>query len=316
MEKVLITVVVPVYNVEGYLTKCIDSILAQSHSCLELILVDDGSTDRSGQICDEYAERDKRIKVIHKPNGGLSSARNSGIDIASGEYIAFVDSDDFIHPLMMEWLINTAQEYDVPLVCCDYTSTKFPKEKERNVELFDVHEAIGKLLDDTGYKCFAWNKIYEKTLFDGIRYPSGKLFEDIPTTYKLFKKTSKIAYCKNPLYFYSIRPGSISRYKFSGRDRDLLEAIDSILEAESSDGDMTDRLKLGYMSYYLYYIKKGLTAKANISGDYNKLHRFIRQNITAILAADNISFRKRAQLVLIGICPKLYKNMCVVLYSR
>lgn len=316
MEKVLISVVVPVYNVEGYLSKCIDSILTQSYSCLEIILVDDGSNDSSGQICDEYAERDKRITVIHKTNNGLSRARNSGIEIASGKYIAFVDSDDFIHPLMLEWLINTAQEYDVPLVCCDYTSTEFPKEEKRRVELLDMQEAIGRLLDDTGYKCFAWNKIYEKSLFDGIRYPSGKLFEDIPTTYKLFKKTSKIAYCKNKLYFYSIRPGSISRYKFSGRDRDLLDAIDSILEAENSDGDMPNRLKLGYMSYYLFYVKKGISARADISEDYNRLHNFIKENFTTVLTADNISFRKRTQLALIGICPKLYKNMCIVLYSK
>lgn len=132
----------------------------------------------------------------------------------------------------------------------------------------------------------------------------------------MFKKTSKIAYYKNQLYFYSIRLGSISRYKFSVRDRDLLDAIDSILEAESSDGDMPDRLKLGYMSYYLFYVKKGITARANISDDYNKLHRFIKRNFNTVLMTDNISFRKRAQLALIGMCPKLYKVMCIALYSK
>ena len=255
MEKALITVVIPVYNVEDYLAKCIDSVLSQSYSFLEIILVDDGSTDSCGQMCDKYAEKDKRIKVIHKSNGGLSSARNSGIDIASGKYIAFVDSDDYIHPLMFQQLIHIAQEYDVPLVCCDYTSTRFPDEEKYNVEFFNTQEAVDHLLDDTGYKCFAWNKIYERSLFNGIRYPLGKLYEDISTTYKLFKRARKIAYFNNQLYFYSIRTGSISRYKFSSRDRDLLDAIDFVMREEDSDIGISDKLKLGYMSYYLFYVK-------------------------------------------------------------
>ena len=316
MENILVTVVVPIYNVEPYLCKCIDSILEQSYSNLEIILVDDGSLDKSGEICDTYANKDNRIKVIHKSNGGLSSARNSGIEIATGEYILFVDSDDYTHPLMVEKLVKTAEKYKVSIVCCDYTSEKLPEDEEEIIEIIDRDKAICKLLNDDGYKCFAWNKIYKLTLFKDVKYPIGKLFEDISTTYKVFKKASKIVYLKNTLYFYRIREGSISRYKFSHRDRDLLEAINTVFQDACSSRISNGELIMGYMSYYLHYIKKGIIARSDLSDEYSELCKIVRKNWYNIFTQKNISFGKRIQLAIIGFNPKIYKYLCILIYNK
>lgn len=308
MERYLVTVVVPIYNVEAYLDECINSILEQSYSNLEIILVDDGSLDSSGEICDFYAAQDNRIRVIHKVNGGLSSARNSGIEIANGDFIAFVDSDDYIHPKMIEGMIDLACLYGVSIVCCDYTSVEFTDNKSV-VEVLDNRTAICRLFDDSGFKCFAWNKIYRRDLFKDIRYPQGKLYEDIQTTYKLFKIVDKIIYTKDKLYYYRIRENSISRYKFSERDSDLLEAIHSVMNDSNLLRIANEDLKVGYMGYYLWYIKKGIAAGANITDSYYELNRIVKENYLSLFTHKNISLKKRIQLFLVGFCPKIYKQL-------
>lgn len=306
MEKNLVTIVVPIYNVEAYLHECVDSILGQSYSNLEIILVDDGSLDSSGKICDFYSTQDNRIKVIHKLNGGLSSARNSGIEIANGDFIAFVDSDDYIHPKMIERMVDLACLYNASIICCDYTSTEFTDKKIVS-KVLDNRRAICRLFDDNGFKCFAWNKIYRRNLFKDILYPQGKLYEDIQTTYKLFKMVDKIIYTKDDLYYYRIRENSISRYKFSERDRDLLEAINNVMNDSNSLGIASGNLKIGYMGYYLWYIKKGMAAGANITDSYYELSRFVKDNYLNLFIHKNISLKKRSQLFLVGFCPKIYK---------
>ena len=222
-QNVLISIIVPVYNVENYLPRCVDSILAQTYRNLEIILVDDGTRDASDKICDAYAARDSRIRVIHKENGGLSSARNAGIEIARGEYLGFVDSDDWIEPEMYELLLEKALQYDVKLVVggrYDFSSRRNEKtvglcpEKE---EVVTGMELLGRVFTWQGCDSAAWDKLYHRSLFGTIRYPLGQISEDVAMFYKLAELVDRAVLCDKPLYNYYHRPGSITTAKLSDK---------------------------------------------------------------------------------------------------
>lgn len=206
----LISVIVPVYNVEKYLRKCVDSILAQTYTNLEIILVDDGSPDNCGKICDEYAAKDSRIKVIHQENGGLSAARNAGLDVATGDYIGFVDSDDYIAPDMYEKLYQAIEIYNSDIALCGFK--KFELESRTEVyekKLLYRDEFLKELLLEN-IKSYAWNKLYKKSLFDNVRFPEGELFEDLKIMHLIGEKVSAVSFTNKILYYYRIRQGSIT----------------------------------------------------------------------------------------------------------
>lgn len=222
-----ISIIVPIYNVEEYLHRCVDSILNQTFTAFELILVDDGSPDNCGAICDEYAKKDKRIKVIHKGNGGLSDARNAGIDIASGEYLGFVDSDDWIHPQMYEVLYKGIVENNVKISICEYEETERQREFEHISDIsYNVQKGLDLLVSKNVTAVVAWNKLYHKSLFDKIRYPVGKIHEDEFVTYKLLYEAVKISYCENRLYFYFINENGITKSEYSPKHLDMLDAFE------------------------------------------------------------------------------------------
>ena len=217
----LISVIVPVYNVERYLRRCVDSILAQTYENLEILLVDDGAVDSSGAICDEYAAKDARVQVIHKPNGGLSSARNAGLDRARGEYLAFVDSDDWIEPETYEYLLGLIRKYDVKL---SYTGRYDVKEEtgERTVglcpkteETVSAREFVGRIFLWNDVDSAACDKLYHRSLFENYRYPEGKVCEDVPVTYQVVLKTDFVAVGNRPMYNYYHRKGSITQSQVS-----------------------------------------------------------------------------------------------------
>ncbi len=227
-----ISVIVPVYKVEPYLKRCIDSILCQTFTDFELILVDDGSPDRCGEICDEYAKKDSRIYVIHKENGGLSSARNRGIDRAfqssDSKFLSFIDSDDYVHPSFLEYLYKALIENDVKISVCKYEIIHNEKEAfEKEQYSSYIVDAISLYTDKNNYvyTINAWNKLYEKNLFKEMRYPLGKLYEDAFTTYKLLYEAGKVAMIDLPLYKYFVREGSIMHKKtYTVKDLDEIEA--------------------------------------------------------------------------------------------
>lgn len=228
----LITIVVPIYNVEPYLKKSIDSIINQTYQNLEIILVDDGSPDNSGKICDEYAKKDNRIKVIHKENGGLSSARNAGIDMAKGKYISFVDSDDYISNDYIEYMYNILKKYNVKMSTCEtqviYGNENI-KEKEKNVvTLLDKSELFYNILFDKKSDVSAYSKLYHISLFENIRFPNGIVYEDTATTYKLIEKCDKIATGSKKCYYYYYRLGSISKSR--GFNKNELDYIKNTAE--------------------------------------------------------------------------------------
>jgi glycosyltransferase involved in cell wall biosynthesis len=210
-----VSIVVPVYNMEDYLKKCVDSICRQTYSNLEIILVDDGSTDSSPELCDEYQKRDARIKVIHKKNEGLSCARNDGIDSATGEYLMFADSDDWLEPDMVEYMYTNIKKSGVRLAICGYYTVKGNKKRRHSVKedrILERRAAMRELTDfsEPGYiPNPAWIQIMERGLMDNIRFPAGRIYEDALTTYKLVEEADRVLVLKEPKYNYYQRKGSI-----------------------------------------------------------------------------------------------------------
>ncbi|WPK76452.1 glycosyltransferase family 2 protein [Eubacterium callanderi] len=238
---ILISIIVPVYKVEKYIEKCIETIREQTFKNLEIILVDDGSPDRCPEVCDYYAQKDSRIKVIHKKNGGLSEARNSGLEIMTGEYVAFIDSDDYIDSNYIFDLYKTINEEEADIVSCNYyqLDENYHKLKYRKKiinsqkKIFDNIDAIKDvLLTNSINDVITCNKLYKSDLFFrySIRFPVGKIHEDNFTTYKLFYYAKKIVYIEKPLYYYRRHNDSITANYFSLKRLDMLEAASETKE--------------------------------------------------------------------------------------
>lgn len=223
----LISVVVPVYKTERYLDRCMNSLLSQTYRNLEILLVDDGSPDACPEMCDSYAQLDGRVRVIHKENGGLSDARNAALDVMNGDYVGFVDSDDWIAPDMFEYLYAGLAGNNAGISCCEvtkvYTYRMESKFGHSNV-VYDAETALNELFFDR-QENYAWNKLYRAELWDGVRFPVGLNFEDIATIYKTFEGAGSIAFLRNPKYYYCIRPDSISGTKDFAFRRDIYQAI-------------------------------------------------------------------------------------------
>lgn len=230
----LISVIVPVYNVEKYLGKCVDSLLGQTYRELEIILVDDGSPDRCGEICDAYAKKDHRIKVIHKENGGLSDARNAGIKKASGEYLLFVDSDDYIERDLIEKVAEAAEKTKCDMVMFDYVREEetfsLPLYSELPEHKVLTLESNPEILIST---LSAWSKLYRREFYleQGHWFPKGRLYEDLGSIPKLFLDAGSIVYVKGAFYHYLIRPGSImTSTKFEKNYTDRTAMYQAILD--------------------------------------------------------------------------------------
>lgn len=225
----LISIIVPVYNVEEYIEKCVNSIINQTYKNIEIILVDDGSKDSSGKICDELKQKDSRIKVIHKENGGLSDARNAGLKIANGDYIGFVDSDDYIKEDMFEILYKLNKEHNADISIVSfyeiYKGKVIGVRDSKKLEELNKIQAIKELLIDTKIQSYAWNKLFKKQLFENIEFPKSKNFEDIATTLLLFEKANKVALLEEPKYYYVRRDNSIIGVRNYKTYKDYLEVI-------------------------------------------------------------------------------------------
>lgn len=217
----LLSVIVPVYKVEDYLHQCIDSILNQTYKNLEVILVDDGSPDESGAICDEYAQLDSRVKVLHQENAGLSAARNRGIEVCHGDYVAFVDSDDYIDVHMYKELIDFLEEENLDIVVCSGYRDKdgiikggsYSYEKE----IFEKDRFMPAAL--TTRFTPAWDKVYKRKVIGDVRYPEGRKFEDSATTYLIFNNANRVGSYDKPFYYYRVNMNSITQTSFDAKSR-------------------------------------------------------------------------------------------------
>lgn len=236
----LISIIVPCYKVEKYLPKCIDSIINQSYTNLEIFLIDDGSPDSCGIICDNYSKKDSRIKVIHKSNGGLSDARNVAIDKMTGEYVVFVDSDDYIAPTHIEGLYKMIQYHKAEISINSFTTfydglIPHPHSKPTKEYVYTGLEATERMFYQDMFDNSAWGKMYKSSLFNNIRYPKGLLYEDLPTTYRLMLKASKVIYNNNETYYYLLRSDSIERSKFSSEKLNSALKLMELMELMEQD---------------------------------------------------------------------------------
>ena len=252
-----LSVIVAVYNIESYLEKCVRSILAQTYRNLEIILVDDGATDGSGILCDRFAKEDARIVVIHKENGGLSDARNAGIEMATGVFLAFVDGDDWIDPDMYECMINELNQHQADVAICRYRQIyqdTIVDESTGKVQIFDGTEALRMLLleeDAIQIQNAAWNKLYRKDFLGGQRFPKGKWYEDVVYTTKLLARSSRCVYLDSAKYNYVIdREGSIMNVGFNKRI--LTDLIPAYLEKAAFLMELGEETLL-QIHHYFYY---------------------------------------------------------------
>lgn len=224
----LISVIVPIYKVEDYLHRCVESIMNQTYRKLEIILVDDGSPDNCPALCDKYAKKDSRVKVIHKKNGGLSDARNAGMEVATGEYISFIDSDDYIAADFFEILYNTMQSENSDIAECSvvkfYEDNHFDKYSDDNkITSYSNQDALSGLISENPFKQHVWNKLYKADLVLDIPYAVGKLNEDEFWTYQIFGRAEKITRINKTMYYYFQRESSIMGNTYNLRRLDALE---------------------------------------------------------------------------------------------
>lgn len=299
----MITIVVPVYNVENYLHRCVDSILNQSYTDFEILLVDDGSPDNCGKMCDEYANTDSRIFVIHQKNGGLSSARNTGLnwfyEQNRSDYITFVDSDDWLHPEYLRVLMNGITEDLVKISVCDFkrVTAETPHENYNNVN-FGLTSPEDFLVNHFWQYNYACGKLYHKSVFDDVRYPIGKIFEDSFTTYKVLHKCEDIAYTDLQLYYYFQNEQGISHSPWKPAELVIFDAMQEQLKFYKEKGLQKAfykefQLFVSHHAYQIVRIKENKNDlkknKATLKEIKKALRKYLKEN-KAIFNVHNMTY--------------------------
>lgn len=307
----LISVIVPVYKVENYIKQCVESILHQTYTNLEIILVDDGSPDKCPWICDEYAKIDKRVIVLHKENGGQSSARNKALEVAKGDYLAFVDSDDYLSENMYSVMMETMLSEKCDIVMCARVDVFNNRKKEYFFlpasRTYSGEEALDLMLMDT-IGSQPWDKIYRRNTYEGLRFPEGRIYEDIGTTYLAFSRCSKFSYIHTPLYYYRMNESGTS---FSEKPNKIFDTFLSFYErmkyAEVSKSKALNRcLKLTFgtaMGALNYHIRFGFEQeKKNIP----IVESFLREYKARIMKNVEISIPRKLLLELYLLAKPFY----------
>jgi glycosyltransferase involved in cell wall biosynthesis len=306
----LISVILPVYNVKDFLPKCVASVCGQTYKNLEILLVDDGATDGSGALCDQLAESDARIAVCHKPNGGLSDARNYGIARASGEYITCIDADDYVDSDYVEYLYELIRKYQTDLSVCQHRVVFSDKVRDlggTGDELISAHDSIRRMLYHDVVDTSAWAKLYRKSLFDGIQYPVGRIFEDIATTYKLMHKAGQIALGYESKYCYIMRATSIVNTGFSKKKLDLLEMTDQMAQEVLQWYPDLQSAVLRRQVYARFSTLNQMLHTEECAAERKEIIRYIRQHGKAVLRDPNTPKRDRAAIHLLNISYRLYR---------
>lgn len=307
------------YKVEKYLRKCLDSVTGQTYKELEIILIDDGSTDRCGAIADEYALNDNRIKVIHKQNTGLADSRNQGVEASNGEYILFVDSDDYIHPRMIEELYINACNKNADVVICDYV--KVTENEEPGNLQSEYHAEVITITDDNRLEYMlgktkivftvAWNKLFRREALGDIRFPTGRIHEDEFWTYKILHRAQKVIYLKETLYYYVQRDDSIMGARTYIKSLQRLDAYQERIQYYKSRKMVSYEYQM--LNHYRYFLtdfinnvyKQGKCTKTEIK----PYMQYIRKEYLLHIWKYNISFKTKLGYVLYALAPGLYDKM-------
>lgn len=322
-----ISVIVPVYNVEPYLHKCINSIINQTHKDFELILIDDGSPDSCGLICEDYAKRDRRIKVIHKENGGLSSARNSGIEVAKGKYIAFIDGDDYVHPNMLEVMYNTAEQHSSDMVVCDFVKVNENDDYEINssksikkIQHFTNIRALMQLFsnDHDDYITGAgnnvkwvvvWNKLYKRELFIYDRFYEGHICEDEFIIHKLLYSCRKVTYISCEFYFYVQRTDSIINSSYSIKRFDKVKALQDRADFfnQIDQQYLHEKAIKSYVDVFFWNYYKAKNELINVNSQLLKLRKEFNHHLIYILKCNQIGWKQKIAIMVFFVSPYLFE---------
>lgn len=306
----LISIIVPIFNSSKQLRRCIDSILSQTYTDIELILVDDGSTDESGEICDEYAKIDKRIRVIHKENGGQSSARNIGIQEAQGSYLSFIDSDDMVSIDFLYYLYKNIIDYNAEMSICTIKHVndgdKFVFQKSNKIRLLDSQQAISEMFYQYSWLESPCNKLYKKQLFEGCKFNESIIFEDSLLMPSLFEKCTRIVYGYAQKYAYIHRKNSTTTAKYSYKQLDILK----ITETHSNKYQKT-QLQSAALAYQMsanirVYLNAPETSEYR--NDIERCKSFISKNRRKVLSDKHVRTKTKIALHLFVLGRSLFKS--------
>ena len=310
----LISILVPVYNVANYLPRCLDSIRNQTYQNLEIVLVDDGSTDTSGAICDAYAKKDSRIHVIHQVNQGRSMARNIGIEASTGDYVLFVDSDDWIEKDMVEYLYQKIKDTGAEISLCGYANID-EKNIKTNVtykeQVLSGEQMLEELCRDDKIKNYLWNQLIERRLLDGITFPAGRNFEDVLTIYQWVEKTDKVAFGKEVKYNYYRRGDSITVKKSAKTNLERCKAHEMrYCDLVQRRTDLEPILLRQIFIAYRKMVRDGVSGKAE-RDMLNTSMSFYRQIVSRIVTRAELSVIEKKEAGILsryqgGICLKLW----------
>lgn len=297
----LISVIIPVYNVEKYINKCLDSVENQTYSNIEIILIDDGSQDNSGTICNEYAKRDSRIRVIHKKNEGVAVARNHGLKESKGSFITFVDSDDIVEDDYIEYLYNLLTKNNVDIACCNFEYIYEQEENHKGIEhkeikektiVYDNKEALKNLLYQKEIDTSPWGKIYRREIFKDIIFPIGKIYEDFGTIYKTIINARRVAYGNQKKYLYLQRNTSTIGRDFCEKDFDMLElSIEMKKYILDKYPELENAINSRIINMDFYFIRR--IDKNKYKSEYKKIKNDIIQKRKKVLKDKNIKLKTR-----------------------
>lgn len=313
----MVSVIVPVYKVEDYLKRCVDSVLNQSYENLEIILVDDGSPDNCGEICDEYARQDNRVKVIHKENGGLSSARNVGIKIATGEYISFIDSDDWVDKDFIQKLRNALIQEKSDMSACLFCRTKGNEGQrakfDKKIEII-TNKKYYNVLSENTYAGYATNKLFKREIIinNNLLFDE-KIFngEDFPFTLEYTKYVNKVSFIKQDLYYYFFRETSIMQtISLSKRFLTLLHAREKALKLLSENApECYDICKSSYLSILIKVKYMAMSDKKNYIDIYNEVNTKLKENKKGILKLKNVGIKEKVKLYIMVSFPRIMSKI-------
>jgi glycosyltransferase involved in cell wall biosynthesis len=313
MQGSVVSIIVPVYKVEQYLDRCVQSIVNQTYKNLEIILVDDGSPDNCPAMCDDWAAKDSRIRVIHKENGGLSSARNAGLEMVTGAFLQFTDSDDWLEPEMIAYLIDLAERNEADVVRCGYFESyetdepDHPVGESRCVQP-DVADQIIDLMNDGYLSGVVWNKLYRRTVVGDVRYdPADGCSEDILYNFRVLSKTQKVIYGDKPLYHYAVRLDSITNNEFKPAAFSIIRAKHIIMEAHKDDEQVEPYCLKGYLNSAMIVMNNMLSSGQCLEY-YPGLRAEILKYKWTVWRSSLYRVRDKAKMLLLALSPTFYKK--------
>lgn len=305
----LISVIIPIYKVEQYLSRCVDSVLAQTYRDLEVFLVDDGSPDGCGKICDIYAKKDGRINVIHKKNGGLSDARNAALDVCTGTYISFVDSDDYVAEDFIESLYHAVKTHRTKLAICGIV--KFNEGGVSGVDYApsSVEKCVSGIeMVETVWRPAACNKLYHRSLFDGVRYPYGKLYEDLFIYHDILAKVDSVSFTGKNSYYYFNRQNSIMNKQYDIRNTDEIEGLDLRINKlrEMGYSDLADRHLFFLFNDTIEAFEKLDCKKETVKKRLRTVKAICNSHFREMMSYQGFSNPQKLKIGLFRFAPRLY----------